>query len=101
MVDHKENSKLHWPYTKRIDGKIALTLDNNVWNFRLYTALTLIKEAAGRQRAIPLARPGLHLCRCPCVFSARDVSPSILFFPISTLRQMACNIADTTAPIVP
>jgi hypothetical protein len=24
---------LHWPYTKRPDGRIAISLDNNVWNF--------------------------------------------------------------------
>lgn len=24
---------MRWPYTKRADGRIAITLDNNVWNF--------------------------------------------------------------------
>jgi hypothetical protein len=24
---------MHWEYTKRPDGKIAITLDNNVWDF--------------------------------------------------------------------
>lgn len=35
---------MSWQYTKRPDGKIALTLDNNVWNFLFDRGLNLASE---------------------------------------------------------
>jgi hypothetical protein len=35
---------MQWEYAKRPDGKIAITLDNNVWDFLLYHELDLASE---------------------------------------------------------
>lgn len=35
---------MSWQYTKRLDGRIALTLDNNVWNFLFDRGLNLASE---------------------------------------------------------
>jgi hypothetical protein len=35
---------MHWQYTKRPDGKIAITLDNNVWNFLFDKNIDLASE---------------------------------------------------------
>ena len=35
---------MHWPYTKRTDGRIAITLDSNVWNFLFDKQIALASE---------------------------------------------------------
>lgn len=35
---------MQWPYTRRHDGRIAVTLDNNVWNFLCDNAVDLPLE---------------------------------------------------------
>jgi len=35
---------MRWPYTRRHDGRIAVTLDNNVWNFLCNNAVDLARE---------------------------------------------------------
>jgi hypothetical protein len=47
---------LHWPYTKRTDGKIAITLDNNVWNFLYDRNIDLALELPSEKFAIFITR---------------------------------------------
>lgn len=35
---------MRWPYTGRSDGRIAVTLDNNVWDFLFARNLVLSTE---------------------------------------------------------
>ena len=52
-------SAMHWQYTKRADGKIAITLDNNVWNFlfdRVDRGLNLALELPSDKFAIFIPR---------------------------------------------
>jgi hypothetical protein len=43
---------MHWEYTKRPDGGIAVTLDNNVWDFLFLRELDLASELPLDQFAI-------------------------------------------------
>jgi hypothetical protein len=36
--------RMQWPYTRRLDGRIAVTLDNNIWNFLCDNAVDLPSE---------------------------------------------------------
>jgi hypothetical protein len=47
---------MHWEYTKRSDGKIAITLDNNVWDFLFLRGLDLASELPLDQFAIFITR---------------------------------------------
>ena len=47
---------MNWQYTKRADGKIAITLDNNVWNFLFDKKLDLASELPLDQFAISITR---------------------------------------------
>jgi hypothetical protein len=47
---------MHWEYTKRSDGKIAITLDNNVWDFLFLRELDLASELPLHQFAIFITR---------------------------------------------
>jgi hypothetical protein len=47
---------MHWQYTKRHDGKIAITLDNNVWDFLFLKELDLASELPLDQFAIFITR---------------------------------------------
>ena len=47
---------MHWEYTKRRDGKIAITLDNNVWNFLFEKRIDLDSELPPDQFAIFIPR---------------------------------------------
>lgn len=62
-----------WPYTKRADGLISVTLDNNVWDFLFenkidlarrfpkdYFALFITREVEIETAAIPLAKRLFH-----------------------------------------
>jgi hypothetical protein len=45
-----------WSYTKRPDGKIAVTLDNNVWNFLFDRRVELSVELPGGEFFISITR---------------------------------------------
>lgn len=45
-----------WQYTKRLDGKIAVALDNNVWNFLFDRRLNLASELPSDDFAIFIPR---------------------------------------------
>jgi len=47
---------MHWEYTKRPDGKIAITLDNNVWDFLFQNKFDLTSELPPEQFAIFITR---------------------------------------------
>lgn len=47
---------MHWPYTKRSDGRIAITLDNNVWNFLYDGNIDLAVELPRERFAIFITR---------------------------------------------
>jgi hypothetical protein len=47
---------MHWEYTKRPDGRIAVTLDNNVWDFLFLRELDLASELPLDQFAIFITR---------------------------------------------
>jgi hypothetical protein len=47
---------MNWQYTKRADGKIAITLDNNVWNFLFDKKLDLVSELPLDHFAISITR---------------------------------------------
>lgn len=47
---------MHWQYTKRADGKIAISLDNNVWNFLFDKNLDLDSELPHDQFVISITR---------------------------------------------
>jgi hypothetical protein len=47
---------MHWEYAKRLDGKIAVTLDNNVWDFLFLKELDLASELPLDQFAIFITR---------------------------------------------
>jgi hypothetical protein len=47
---------MHWQYTKRPDGKIAITLDNNVWDFLFQRGLDLASELPSEEFAIFIPR---------------------------------------------
>jgi hypothetical protein len=45
-----------WQYTKRPDGKIAIALDNNVWNFLFDRELNLALELPSDEFVISIPR---------------------------------------------
>jgi tRNA threonylcarbamoyladenosine modification (KEOPS) complex Pcc1 subunit len=47
---------MQWPYTKRPDGKIAVTLDNNVWDFLFQKRIKLALELPSEEFAIFITR---------------------------------------------
>jgi hypothetical protein len=47
---------MNWTYTKRTDDKIAVTLDNNVWNFFFDRRMNLAEELPGDQFALFITR---------------------------------------------
>lgn len=47
---------MHWNYTKRSDGKIAITLDNNVWNFLFDRNIDLASELPPDRFSIYITR---------------------------------------------
>jgi hypothetical protein len=47
---------MHWQYTKRPDGKIAITLDNNVWDFLFQRAIDLASELPPEEFALSITR---------------------------------------------
>ena len=47
---------MHWQYTKRPDGKIAITLDNNVWNFLFEKRIDLALELPSEEFVIFITR---------------------------------------------
>jgi len=47
---------MHWQYTKRRDGKIAITLDNNVWDFLFLNGVELVSELPADKFAIFITR---------------------------------------------
>lgn len=49
---------MHWQYRKRPDGKIAVTLDNNVWHFLFDKRLNLGLELPSEEFAIFIPREG-------------------------------------------
>jgi hypothetical protein len=53
---NEESTTLHWPYTKRTDGRIAITLDNNVWNFLHDRNIDLAIELPRERFAIFITR---------------------------------------------
>jgi hypothetical protein len=47
---------MNWKYTKRDDGKIAVTLDNNVWDFLFHRKMNLAAELPSDEFAIFITR---------------------------------------------
>jgi hypothetical protein len=47
---------MNWQYKKRTDGKIAVTLDNNVWNFLFDRGFNLALELCSEKFAIFIPR---------------------------------------------
>jgi hypothetical protein len=47
---------MNWSYTKRQDGKIAVTLDNNVWDFLFLRKLNLSSELPPSEFVISITR---------------------------------------------
>jgi hypothetical protein len=47
---------MHWYYAKRSDGKVAITLDNNVWNFLFNGNVDLVSELPPDRFAIYITR---------------------------------------------
>ena len=47
---------MHWEYTKRPDGKIAITLDNNVWDFLFDRGIDLASELPSEDFAVFITR---------------------------------------------
>ena len=47
---------MRWKYTKRLDGKIAITLDNNVWDFLFQRRLDLAFELPLNEFAVFITR---------------------------------------------
>jgi hypothetical protein len=45
-----------WPYTRRSDGRIAVTLDNNVWNFLFDRKIDLAAELTPAEFALFITR---------------------------------------------
>lgn len=45
-----------WQYSKRTDGKIAVTLDNNIWDFLFDRKLNLATELPSEEFAIFIPR---------------------------------------------
>jgi len=45
-----------WEYTKRSDGRIAVTLDNNVWDFLFRRGIDLASELPTEKFAIFITR---------------------------------------------
>ncbi len=80
---------MHWPYTKRPDGRIAVTLDNNVWNFS--TTRTLILPSNSRANDSPSslrARSRLRLLGNPSATKA-----ALKDFGARTIAE--CDITTT------
>jgi len=73
---------LYWPYTKRTDGKIAITLDNNVWNFLYDTNVDLALELPSE--------------RFP-IFITREVEIETLAIPTATKSALKDFVARTIA----
>jgi hypothetical protein len=48
--------RMPWQYTKRSDGKIAVTLDNNVWDFLFLRDIVLASELPAPAFAISITR---------------------------------------------
>jgi hypothetical protein len=47
---------MNWPYTRRTDGKIAVTLDNNVWDFLFRRSIDLLVELPSNLFFISITR---------------------------------------------
>ena len=47
---------MQWQYTKRSDGKIAITLDNNVWNYLFQKNVDLSSELPPERFALFITR---------------------------------------------
>jgi hypothetical protein len=47
---------MSWPYTQREDGKIAVTIDNNVWNFLFDRRMNLASELPSAKFALFVPR---------------------------------------------
>jgi hypothetical protein len=73
---------LHWHYTARTDGKIALTLDNNVWNFLYDRNIDLAVELPRERFAILITR---------------EVEIETLAIPAATKTALKQFIARTVA----
>jgi hypothetical protein len=51
-----EATRVCWQYTKRPDGRIAITLDNNVWDFLFQEGISLATELPAQEFAIFITR---------------------------------------------
>lgn len=71
---------MHWPYSKRTDGKIAITLDNNVWNLLFDRNIDLTVELPREKFAI---------------FITREVEIETLAIPATTKTALKKFIART------
>jgi hypothetical protein len=70
---------MHWQYRKRTDGKIAITLDNNVWHFLSLKKLNLALELPPDEFAI---------------FMPREVEIETEGTPVDVKDYIARTIAD-------
>jgi hypothetical protein len=55
-MELKGTNEMQWQFTKRTDGKIAITLDNNVWNFLFDQQINLAAELSSERFAIYITR---------------------------------------------
>jgi hypothetical protein len=69
---------MHWQFTKRTDGKIAVTLDNNVWNFLFERRIDLASERPPEQYAIFVTREvEIEACAIPATASKAELKDYI------------------------
>ena len=73
---------IHWQYAKRPDGKIAVTLDNNVWDFLFEKGIDLALELPSEEFAI---------------FIPREVEIETLAIPADAKTPLKDYIARTIA----
>jgi hypothetical protein len=82
---------MSWKYTKRPDGRIAITLDNNVWDFLFLNGLDLASE-------LPLDRFAISITReVEIETSAIPTNPSKTALKDYIARTIVnCNIRTTS-----
>lgn len=55
-MSHRPSRRVRWPYTRRRDHKIAVTLDSNAWNILFDNAVDLVAEFPADQFALFVPR---------------------------------------------
>ncbi len=82
---------MHWQYTKRPDQKIAVTLDNNVWDFLFQRKVDLASELPSDQFAIFIPREvEIEMLAIP----ANDLKIALKEYIAQTI--VSCDIRTTS-----